>query len=105
MIRAAKRVITVSARSENISRIEASGVSGGTPARLQQHCEPFINGGRGSREGQRQGAWLTPEEALRRYLRKEIAITGAPVAAGSILRTGSNRDQAPPQSEAGQGEM
>jgi hypothetical protein len=61
-------------------------VSGGTPEKLRRYLEPFVKVLEGWVKDKARELGLTPEQTLRRYLRKEIAITGVPAAAIPLLQ-------------------
>jgi hypothetical protein len=60
-------------------------VGGGRPAALQRYSEPFIKVVENRVKDRARDGW-TPEQTLRAFLRKEIAISGLPLAAIPLLQ-------------------
>jgi hypothetical protein len=61
-------------------------VTGGSPKKLEQYSQPYIKVVENRVKEKARELGETPERTLRRFLRKEIAITGVPAAAIPLLQ-------------------
>jgi hypothetical protein len=68
------------------------GVTGGSAKKLQRYSDPFIKVVEDRVKKKAKELGLTAEETLRRFLRKDIAIAGVPLAAASVLRRRQDDD-------------
>jgi hypothetical protein len=67
-------------------------VTGGSPKRLQEYSQPFIQVVENRVKQKARDLGESPQQTLRRFLRKEIAITGVPPAAIPLLQDRLQRE-------------